>query len=73
MALALPLTTVLLPLIWMVLSRYAVYLGLGQIEISVEAARREVSDKLAELGRPSRGEKTIAVAFFMTVFLWGFR
>ena len=38
MALSLPLTTVLLPLIWLVLSRYAAYLGFGQIEISVEAA-----------------------------------
>ena len=64
MALALPLTAVFLPLIWLVLLRYAAYLGLGQIEISVEAARRVVSEKLAELGRPSRGEKTIAVAFF---------
>ena len=34
---------------------------------------RVVNEKLAELGRPSRGEKTIAVAFFMTVFLWVFR
>ena len=73
MALALPLTAVFLPIIWLVLLRYAAYLGLGQIEIPVEAARRVVSDKLAELGRPSRGEKTIAVAFFMTVFLWVFR
>ena len=64
MALALPLTAVFLPLIWLVLLRYAAYLGLGQMEISVEAARSVVSEKLAELGRPSRGEKTIAVAFF---------
>jgi len=53
--LTLPLTTVLLPFIWLVMLRYAAYLGFGQIEISVEAARRVVSEKLAELGRPSRG------------------
>lgn len=67
MALALPLTAVFLPIIWLVLLRYAAYWGLGQIAIPVEAARRVVSDKLAELGRPGRGEKTIAVAKTMPV------
>ena len=69
MALALPLTAVFLPIIWLVLLRYAAYWGLGQIAIPVEAARRVVSDKLAELGRPGRGEKTIAVAKTMPAAL----
>ena len=72
-ALGLPLTAVFSPLIWLALLRYAVYLGLGQVQIPVEAARKMVSEKLAELGHPSRGEKTIVIAFMITVCLWVFR
>ena len=73
MALGLPLTAVFSPLIWLALLRYAVYLGLAQPQIPIEAARKVGSEKLAQLGRPSRGQKTIAIAFMITVCLWVFR
>ncbi len=73
MALELPLAAVCSPLIRLALLRYAVYLGLGQVQIPVEAARTVGSEKLAQLGRPSRGAKTIAIAFMITVCLWVFR
>jgi hypothetical protein len=72
MALELPLTAVFSPSIWLAPLRYAVYLGLGQVQIPVEAARNVGSEKLAQLGRPSCGEKTIAIAFIITVCLWVF-
>ncbi len=43
------------------------------MQIPVEAARKVGSEKLAELGQPNRGEKTIAIAFMITVCLWVFR
>ena len=73
MAIGLPVTLVFIPIIWLVLLQYGRLLGIAEVDIPKESTRRVIADKLRELGPPQRGEKTIAVVFAATVFLWIFR
>ncbi len=65
----LPLVAVMLPLAWLVLVRVAFPFSLPAAEAGADVIGRE----LAEMGRLSRGERTVLVVFVLTALLWVFR
>jgi len=65
MVLGLPLTV----LLYAVLALYFWWISARGLTLS-EASIRDVRQQLARLGRLSRGERNVMVAFFLTVGLW---
>ncbi len=66
MSIALPLAIVMLPLTWWILTRWIFPIHLREIPGGREVIDREIT----ELGRPTRGEKTVAAVFVLTATAW---
>lgn len=60
---------VLLPLVWLLLTKLIFRLE----RVSSDHAAEEIRRRLAKLGPMSRGEKTVLVVFILTAFSWMFR
>ena len=69
MAMAVPLVVVFLAVTWLVLTKFL--LPIHTAEIS--GGREMIRHQLAELGRPTRGEWTVAVVFLSTATAWVLR
>ena len=69
MGFALPLTIVLLLLTWLLLTRVVFRFKLPKLP----GGRVMIQSELREMGRVSRGERTVLIVFLMTAFLWFFR
>lgn len=66
MAIAVPFAIVLLPLVWLLLTRIVF-----PIEINaIDGGRRLIDTELASIGRPKRGEWITLVVFSITAVLW---
>ena len=70
MVMAIPVVIVFVPLVWLYLCRFVSPLSLKNISAgSHEIIQQELND----LGPINRAEKTVAVVFCLTAFLWIFR
>jgi sodium-dependent dicarboxylate transporter 2/3/5 len=69
MLLGVPVSAVTLPLVYVVLTRVSFTLGHGEV-----AGMRELLDaERARIGRPGRGELSVAVVFLLTALAWMFQ
>jgi len=66
MLIGVPLAVVMLPVTWLVLTRWVFPVRLDDIPGGAAVIERE----LAGLGRPGRGEKMVAVVFVLTALAW---
>jgi len=66
MLLGVPVTLVTLAVVYLVLTRVSFHLGHEELE----GLKAMLAEERARLGRPSRGEKAVAVVFLMTALGW---
>ena len=66
LAIGLPLTLVMLPVVWFILVRVAFRSRLG----AVEGGREYLDGELRKLGPPSSGERVVLAVFVATILLW---
>jgi len=66
MLIGVPLAVVMLPVTWLVLTRWVFPVRLEEIPGGDAVIEREI----AGLGRPGRGEKMVAVVFVLTALAW---
>jgi len=69
---ALPLVIIFLPLVWLYLCRFVSPFPLSQIEMK-DGGGKIIQRELDSLGPMNPAEKTIAIVFASTAFLWIFR
>ncbi len=69
MMMGLPITIIMLPVVWFLLTRVIFPVG----KLDLEGADELVSRELKALGVMSRGEKVVLTVFLATVFCWIFR
>ena len=70
MVLTVPVVIVFIPIVWLYLCRFVSPILLKNISVgSHQIIQRELDD----LGPINRAEKTVALVFFLTAFLWIFR
>jgi len=70
MALALPLVLVLLPLTWVLLTRFVYPFDLGRSAEDAAHGQEEVQSQLAALGPVSSAEARVAIVFVAMATLW---
>jgi sodium-dependent dicarboxylate transporter 2/3/5 len=69
---AMPVVLVMIPIVWLVVIRFAPYRSLAHFVFG-SGARGVIDDELAKLGPMGRAERKVAVVFALTAFLWMFR
>ena len=70
MVMAIPVVIVFVPLVWLYLCRFVSPLSLKNISAG---SHEIIQQELDDLGPINRAEKTVAVVFCLTAFLWIFR
>ncbi len=70
MVMAIPVVIVFIPLVWLYLCRFVSPLSLKNISAG---SHEIIQQELDDLGPINRAEKTVAVVFCLTAFLWIFR
>lgn len=68
MSVGLPVTFIMLPLVWLILTRV-----LFRLNFSTKDARQTLLGMQSSLGSMAREEKMIAIVFFITAMSWAFR
>jgi sodium-dependent dicarboxylate transporter 2/3/5 len=69
MMVGIPMVVLMLPLVWLTLTRVAFPIRLPE----VPGQARLIKDELAAMGPMSRGERTVAAVVGVTAFFWVFR
>ena len=70
MVLAVPIIIIFIPVVWLYLCRFVSPILLKKISVSSD---QMIQRELDDLGPINRAEKTVALVFFITAFLWIFR
>ncbi len=73
MILAMPLVIIMLPTVWLVLTRIVYRFDLGASDADVAHGQEEVRSQLRALGRMSAPESRVAIVFATMAILWLFR
>lgn len=69
MLVGVPLTAIMLPVTWLMMTRLLFRFG----DLKFEGAHEEIESRIRALGPMSRGEKTVLIVWILTAFAWIFR